>query len=1240
MSKGAGSMGKRFCARIHFICVIFSAVLVSSLCADDAFNKLINDKKFDEALKYADEKIPAASRDAATWCQIARANEALSLPEKALACFMVSWRMNPKNYDALLGAAKIYNKLDQPDNALSYASKALEQSFTPEASWEYARACIKLNRGAEAKKALEKVIESTPDNAIANRELGVIYYNDKQFDKAIPLLKKSYAAQADPNVVFMLGKAFLETSAIDSAIVYLKETTVKNPAQNEAGLLLARAYFKREKYLAAATEYEKIAGRPELTAGDQFNRAISHEKAGNVDAAMKAYQAAAAKFGGSKEPDAMTSHIKSGTGLLEKKDFDAALTHFQFIVDADPEAKTVTNIYFLLADAYIGSGNQMKAISSLEKALSLDSKNIEAYARLADLYEKNNLPDKARQIYEKMMSLSPNDPHVYQVLGDYNLKAKKYADALKHFEKCYVLDHTAKSAEGIALASSALGQWDKARDAAETAVKVDPNLINSRIVLAKSCMRDKNFKTAREHLEIIVAKRPSELEFLKQLAICYVNLNEQQRLAEIDKKISDADKSNVDSRLRLAQYALAQKDVKQAFDLFKELAQLSPQNPLIFKNLYDITLQSGDKNNAAMYAKKYLALNPSDAPGQKSLGDLLYELKDLDGALAAYRAALKLDPAIKGFYKRYAELVIAKGQQDEVIKVLSNAINSGEADASSYTTLGMIYQKKGNYAKALEMNQKAIQLDPQNFDVLAALAECQAKTGDVNGAIISYEQVIMMNPKIDEEYKELGNLYASQNRTDQAIGVYRKYLEKIPSDQDIAKKVGMSLYGKKQYQDAIKYMEMVKGYGDNNFQLALGDCYFNLNNLKKAEQVYEGIRAKYKNSASFNIKPVMKLLAEAYEKDNNMPLAVDVYTAYALLPGQKDPDASFKAASMQEKINPLRAKKIYEDNVQAFPNDYRNFLRLGIIMAKDKATLSKSASLLQKASSIADTIPTMWLELAQVYNKLGNEQEELNAYKKLVTMEPQNFEANKRLGVILMKKNVVTDAMVYLEMANTLSQKDPEILTLLAAGYIKTNRLKDATDVLQKAKALKSDNPELRMQLIDLYKKTGQDKKALEELKQLVEMKRGDNKILIMYAQGLDNDGKYKEAEEMIENIKSTDPENIEALMILGDVQGKQKKLDAAVETYKEISYINPNYAPALYQRAEMHMAQNKSQWAKAFYERALRADPKYALAELGLAKVGKIQKSQSLYMEHLEKAIKLDPNNEEIKEEYQKAKK
>ena len=135
--------------------VVFSALFLITLTifGDDAFDKLFNAGKFNEALDYADQKIPPAQRNAAMWVKIAEANEKAGLIEKALASYMVSWRMNPNDYASLLGAARIYNILKQYESGLNMAKKALEQKFTGEASWEYARACIELNRPAEAKQA-------------------------------------------------------------------------------------------------------------------------------------------------------------------------------------------------------------------------------------------------------------------------------------------------------------------------------------------------------------------------------------------------------------------------------------------------------------------------------------------------------------------------------------------------------------------------------------------------------------------------------------------------------------------------------------------------------------------------------------------------------------------------------------------------------------------------------------------------------------------------------------------------------------------------------------------------------------------------------------------------------------------------------------------------------------------------------------------------------------------------------
>jgi len=409
-------------------------------------NKLINDKKFDAAIKYADDKLPPVSRSAAEWTQIAGADEALNLPEKALACYLVAARLDSEDFAALLGAAKIYNKLDEPENAVNYASKAMARNLTPDAAWQYARACITLNRPAEAKKSLEKIIQADSQNSLANRELGVIYFNEKKFETAAPLFRTSYGAQADANTAYMLGKSCLETGDTACAAEFLLKAAAGNPMLFKANLELARVYFKLGKFQDAADEYGKIKSKTDLSALDDYDLAVSYKKINKPDSAFTASVAAADKFANSNAPQALQSHADAGNGFLERKNFGAALSHFQIIASLDPQARTIRDVYFFLADAYEGVGKRAQAIAALEKSVALDKENIEAYARLADLYETAKEPLKAGLVYKKLLSLRPDDANVYRMLGDYNVKIKKYSKAFLNYEKAFDLDHSAKSA--------------------------------------------------------------------------------------------------------------------------------------------------------------------------------------------------------------------------------------------------------------------------------------------------------------------------------------------------------------------------------------------------------------------------------------------------------------------------------------------------------------------------------------------------------------------------------------------------------------------------------------------------------------------------------------------------------------------------------------------------------------------------------------------------------------------------
>jgi len=1228
-----GCRYRRLRAVLIMALAAFSLAASPRAFADAEFEKLFSARKYGEALEYAEAKLPMDKRSPQIWVKIAQANEAQGYTEKALACYLVAWRTKSDEYQALVGVARIYNKMDQPENAVTMAESALKVNFTAEASWEYARACIALKKPADAKKALEKVIAGDSGNVIANRELGNIYYNDREFAKALPLMKRSYGEKADGEVAFRIGKAYVETSVPDSALAYLKIAIDRKSNVSEASQYVARAQFGLKKYGEAITGFGGVA-KDRMTATDYYMLGFAKEATNDAKGAFEAYQSAVAAFGNDKKKEALLARAYVARAQIKNKAAAEAIKNLQFIASADAKGAIVKDVHFLLADAYIASKDNPKAIGSLEKAISLDSKNIEAYARLAELYEKSGQGDKAKKTYEQMMSISPNDPGVFIALGNYNIKAKKWNDALQMFEKSNGLQKSAAAHEGIAVASFGAGSMPKALEAAKAATALDPNVTEARVVMTRVLLNDKNYKAAQEQAEFLCRVDMNNLEYLKMLATCYERGGFKGKLAEVDKHVVSLNKKDVESRLRLAAFSESKGDLDIAATMYREVTALDPKNPTPYKQLAAISSKKKQNAEAVTYIKKYLELKPGDAEAHRDLGDFLYAQKDLDAALAAYRAALKIDPNIKGFHKRYAEIVVAKGQTAEVITALTGVIKNGDADVGTYTTLGMIYQNRKQYREAIGMYTQALKLEPANYEALTALGACQAGAGDINAAIITFEQAVMMNAKAAQEYKELGDLYTKLKKDDEALRSYMKYLDKTPTDKTTAASVGRLLFEDKKYAEAAKYISQSQTT-DPALLLMYAEASVNTNNAKNAAAALEELRGRKPRVA--NIGKVLELLGGIYEKDGKLREAAGVYAEYVTLPGVKDPEASYKAAFLQEKDDTSAAIRIYEANVKAFPDDIRSFLRLGLLYSQREEN-AKALPLLQKCTAAANASPEVWLEIAKVYGAMNRDADELAAYQKFAKSDPQNVDANKRIGSLLMRKGDYNNAMTYLELANMMSPNDPGVMALLARGYVRTKRNKEAIELLTKAKAAKPDDPDVSYQLYELYAMTNQPQKALEEIQQLVEMKK-EARYVLLYGDALIAQGKTKEAEGIVDELLAKDPENTDALMLRAKILRSRKEYDEALEVYKEVSDILPNFAPAYYERAETYMQHSKPQWAETFYNRALRADPQYGLAELGLAKLFKGRKQMDEYKKHLEAAQKLSPDDDQVIEEARKAK-
>jgi len=125
---------------------------------------------------------------------------------------------------------------------------------------------------------------------------------------------------------------------------------------------------------------------------------------------------------------------------------------------------------------------------------------------------------------------------------------------------------------------------------------------------------------------------------------------------------------------RYGQACYFAKNFKKAKELLVQVSVLLPQNPEVYRILFDITSKdSAARTESSQYLQRYAALKPGDAEAQKNLGRHDVRNKEFYRRLAPNRSALAADPSLKGFYKRYVELVGAQGTPDELVKALTGA---------------------------------------------------------------------------------------------------------------------------------------------------------------------------------------------------------------------------------------------------------------------------------------------------------------------------------------------------------------------------------------------------------------------------------------------------------------------------------------------------------------------------------------------------------------------------------------
>lgn len=323
-----------------------------------------------------------------------------------------------------LSIAQILIEGDKEDSALIYLNACLMKKFDfQEALFLRARIYNNQNQWTKALTDYNALIDLAPKNKEALYFRGIIRYRLSQFEPAIE----------DFHEVLILPDAETQTAFFKiqqgntgvSGISTL--SGMKADIWNNIGL----CYHALDQTNMAIDAYNQgIEIEPCLL--DLFiNRALSFEKSDNTKLAIKDYQHVL-----SIEPNHSIAHYN----LIKLQPYEKPDNHLNSLNQYIEQNPHMAHGYAERGFLFYESLDYNSALNDFEKAVEIDSENIDYLFNLALVNEKLKKIEKSERLFDQVISMDANHAGAYLNLGNIQFKRKAYPGAIALFTIAHQLE--------------------------------------------------------------------------------------------------------------------------------------------------------------------------------------------------------------------------------------------------------------------------------------------------------------------------------------------------------------------------------------------------------------------------------------------------------------------------------------------------------------------------------------------------------------------------------------------------------------------------------------------------------------------------------------------------------------------------------------------------------------------------------------------------------------------------------
>jgi tetratricopeptide (TPR) repeat protein len=285
------------------------------------------------------------------------------------------------------------------------------------------------------------------------------------------------------------------------------------------------------------------------------------------------------------------------------------------------------------------------------------------------------------------------------------------------------------------------------------------------------------------------------------------------------------------------------------------------------------------------------------------------------------------------------------------------------------------------------------------------------QTGDFEGAIREYKNFLLTYPKVLEVRSNLGAVYARLGRYQEALEEYKQALSLDKSNNPAIRfNLALGYYKLGMFNEAAgEFVKVVAADAPNkNAALLLGDSYLRLGEFKKVIDFLTPLEARFGDDRTFSY-----LLGSALLHDQ------------------------------QTEKGQILIDRILREGDSA---EARLMMGVGRLRVRD---FPGALEEIRKAIALNAKLPLAHSFYGQALLGSGNREESIKAFQTELQTNPNDFEANLYMGILLKEDQKFEEALQYFQKALSVRPRELNVSYFIANVYMALGKVPEAHKLLE-----------------------------------------------------------------------------------------------------------------------------------------------------------------------------------------------